>query len=121
MQTNVNGGAFAYRLNSVNAKLVNCISVVTIAVTNEANVAILETWYGAFVGRNTGTIDNCQSIILSENTLKPSTSTSANNAPNANCNIYSSISAFYEAVSESSYPTWVFDANKVALPYVGNI
>ena len=120
MQTNVNGGAFAYRLNSANAKLVNCISVVTIAVTNEANVAILETWYGAFVGRNTGTIDNCQAIILSEHSLKPSTSTSANNAPNANCNIYDSISAFYDAVNETNYPGWVFDENNEILPYFGS-
>ena len=119
MQTNVNGGAFAYRLNSANAKLVNCISVVTIAVTDESNVAMLETWYGAFVGRNTGTIDNCQSIVLSENTLKPSTSTSSNNAPKDNSKIYYSISEFYESVNASSYPGWVFDENKEALPHIG--
>ena len=120
MQTNVNGGAFAYRLNSANAKLVNCISVITIEVTDSANVGILETWYGAFVGRNAGTIDNCQAIVLSGHTLKPSTSTSSNNAPNDNSTIYSSINEFYESVSESSYPGWIFDSNKIELPYVGN-
>lgn len=118
MQTNVNGGAFAYRLNSANAKLVNCISVVTITVTDTANVGILETWYGAFVGRNSGTIDNCQSIVLSGHTLKPSTSTSNNKAPNDNSKIYDSVSAFYDAVSESSYPGWVFDSNNELLPYI---
>ena len=119
LNTNANSGAFAYRLNNAAATLKNSISVITIEITEAEHVALLEKWYGAFVGRNSGTIDNCQAIVLSNHTLKPTTSTSSNKEPNANCVVYNSIEDFYKGVNQSQYSGWVFDENKEALPYVG--
>ena len=119
LNTNANSGAFAYRLNNAAATLKNSISIITIEITEPEHVTLLETWYGAFVGRNSGTIDNCQAIVLSNHTLKPTTSTSSNKAPNENCVVYNSIEEFYAGVEQNNYPGWVFDANKEALPYVG--
>ena len=74
---------------------------------------------GAIVGNNLTTVTNCQAIDLSEKGLNTIAYANGSGSKVVDSSVYSSISAFYEAVSESSYPGWVFDANKEALPYVG--
>ena len=121
LQKSVNGGAFAWRINDAKSKLINCISVVRIAVTDPTHVTSLETWYGGFVGANYGTIQNCQAIVLSGHTLKEYTSPAASATVMENSKVYNSISEFYNDVEASRYPTWTFDANKELLPHLGTV
>ena len=122
LSKNVNGGAFAWRINDSSSKLLNCISVVRITVANSTHLSNLESWYGAFVGANYGTIDNCQSIVLSNQNLKEYTTAASSTTKMTNSKVYNSISAFYDDVDLSKYAdAWTFDENAKVLPHLGTV
>ena len=93
----------------------NCIAALTINDTPNTEK------FGAIVGNNLTAVKNCQAIDLSNKGLSAVAYLNGTKASISNCNVYTSISAFYDAVSVENYSGWVFDVNKEAMPYVGKI
>ena len=111
-----NMGAIAWRVQAA-SNIRNCISVVTVAE------GIDTTYVGAVVGMNLTNLTNCQAIVLSGEELKASPCEhNTVKGKLTNTNVYTSISAFYDAVDTTLYSSdWKFDENKKALPHLGEL